>query len=98
MESLAELWRRLLFLFRRRQFDRDLEDEMRFHPEMKSRESGMKAARRQFGNATVLQEDCREAWGWRWLERILQDVSYGLRTLRKRRAAQVDPMSALRSE
>ena len=83
MESLAELWRRLLFLFRRRQFDRDLEDEMRFHLEMKSRESGMNAARRQFGNATVLQEDCREAWGWRWLERILQDVSYGLRTLRK---------------
>ena len=83
MESLAELWRRLLFLFRRRQFDRDLADEMRFHLEMKGRESGMDAARRGFGNAALLQEDCREAWGWRWLERIQQDVSYGLRTLRK---------------
>ena len=39
MERLAEVWRRLLFLFRRRQFDRDLEEEMRFHLEMKGRES-----------------------------------------------------------
>jgi hypothetical protein len=65
MESLAELWRRLLFLFRRRQFDHDLEDEMRFHLEMKSRESGMSAARGQFGNSARLQEDCRDAWGRR---------------------------------
>jgi predicted permease len=83
MESLAELWRRLLFLLRRRQFDCDLAEEMRFHLEMKGRESGRDGARRQFGNAALLQEDCRAAWGWRWLERIPQDVSYGLRTLRK---------------
>jgi predicted permease len=25
----------------------------------------------------------REAWGWMWLERLAQDVRYGLRTLRK---------------
>src|ERR1035438_1387180 len=83
MESLAELWRRLLFLLRRRQFDRDLAEEMRFHLDMKSRESGMNAARRQFGNAALLQEDCRDAWGWRTLERIFQDVRYAFRTLRK---------------
>jgi predicted permease len=83
MERLAELWRRLLFLFRRRQFDRDLEEEMRFHLEMKGRESGANAARRQFGNTALLQEDCRDAWGWRILERLLQDVRYTARTLRK---------------
>jgi predicted permease len=83
MERLAELWRRLLFLFRRRQFDRDLEEEMRFHLEMKGRESGMTAARRQFGNTALMQEECRDAWGWRALERILQDVTYATRTLRK---------------
>ncbi|HUI58025.1 MAG TPA: hypothetical protein VLY04_23785 [Bryobacteraceae bacterium] len=36
MERLAEMWRRLLYLLRRRQFDRDLEEEMRFHVEMKA--------------------------------------------------------------
>jgi putative ABC transport system permease protein len=83
MESLAEFWRSLLFLFRRRQFDRDLEEEMRFHLEMKGRESGKVAARRRFGNTALLQEDCRDAWGWRALERVLQDVRYAMRTLRK---------------
>jgi len=83
MERLAEFWRRLLFLFRRRQFDRDLAEEMRFHLEMKSRESGMNAARRQFGNVALVEDDCRDAWGWRTLERIAQDVRYAMRTLRK---------------
>jgi len=46
MERLGELWRRLLFLFRGGQFDRDLEEEMRFHLEMRSAESGNLAARR----------------------------------------------------
>jgi len=30
------LLRRLLFLFQRNQFDRDLQDELRFHEEMKA--------------------------------------------------------------
>ncbi len=57
----GELWRRLLFLFRRRQFDRDLEEEMRFHLEMESAESGAAAARKKFGNLALLQEDSRAA-------------------------------------
>jgi len=83
MERLAEIWRRLLFLFRRRQFDRDLEEEMRFHVEMKARESGAAAARQEFGNATLWREDCRQAWAWSALERAVQDVRYAARTLRK---------------
>jgi hypothetical protein len=59
MESLAELWRRLLFLFRRRQFDHDLEEEMRFHLEMKSRDSGLNAARRQL----AIRRGCRKTAG-----------------------------------
>ena len=74
MEWLGELWRRLLFPFRRRQFDRDLEEEMRFHLEMKARDSGASAARRQFGNATLLHERSREMWAWRWIERAGREL------------------------
>jgi len=34
-----------------------------------------------FGNVTLLTETSREAWGWTWLDRLAQDLRYGLRTL-----------------
>jgi hypothetical protein len=37
MDKLVELWRRLIFTFRRGRFDRELEEEIRFHLDMKSR-------------------------------------------------------------
>jgi hypothetical protein len=37
--KLSQLWRRLLFYLRRDRFDRELEEEMRFHLEMKAREN-----------------------------------------------------------
>ncbi len=76
----------------RKRFDRDLEEEMRSHVEMQAeenRESGMDdgearyAARRRFGNPTLLKERSREAWGWQWLEGLWQDVRYALRMLVK---------------
>lgn len=92
MQWLGEIWRRLLFLFRRRQFDRDLEEEMQFHLDMKARqnlEAGLAgpearyAARRQFGNATYLKERSSEMWTWGSLETVAQDVKYALRQLRR---------------
>ena len=94
MAQPGELWRRLLFLFRRRVFDRDLEEEMRFHLDRKAQrnqERGMDtrdahcAARRQFGNATLLAESSREAWGWRTVEDSARDLRFALRTLAKNR-------------
>jgi len=83
MDWLGELWRRLLFAFRRRQFDRDLEEEMRFHLDMKAAESGAAAARRKFGNVALLQEDSRQAWGWAGVEAWAADLKYAVRVLRK---------------
>jgi len=85
---MSRLWRRIVFLLFRRRFDRDLEDEMRFHLEMKARAGGESAeagyaAQRQFGNATLLREESREQWGWVWLERLLQDLRYAIRMLRR---------------
>jgi putative ABC transport system permease protein len=90
MQWLGEAWRRLAFFFRRGQFHRDLEEEMADHVRMKQTDltgEGMppdeaqNAARREFGNALLLREESRDAWGFRWLETLLQDLRYGIRQL-----------------
>ena len=79
---MRELWRRLHFLFDRKRFESDLDEEMRFHLEMKAEKSGDPyAARRQFGNLGILKEVSREMWGWTSLERLGQDLRYALRQL-----------------
>jgi hypothetical protein len=40
-------------------------------------------ALRDFGNMGLVKEVTREMWGWGWLERLLQDLRFGLRVLRK---------------
>jgi putative ABC transport system permease protein len=92
MDWLGELARRLDMLIHRRQFDADLEEEMRLHLELRQEEqlqSGMAegdaraAARRKFGNPTYLKEESHLTWGWEWLENVAQDIRYGIRMLRK---------------
>src|SRR5437667_340690 len=89
---LGECARRFRMLIHRREFDADLEEEIRLHIELRQQEefqSGMTAydaqaaARRRFGNTMYLKEESHIAWGWEWLENVAQDVRYGLRTLRK---------------
>src|SRR5580704_7587933 len=41
------------------------------------------AARREFGNVGLVKETTRDAWGWTWAQRLWQDVSYGLRMMRR---------------
>jgi predicted permease len=94
MNKLGEVWRRVAMLLRRRKFDRELDEEMRLHLELRQQEqlqSGMTAghaqaaARRQFGNLTSLRERSRIAWGWEWFESVAQDVRYALRSLLRER-------------
>jgi len=92
MNWLRELGRRIWMLAHRRQFDADLEEEMRLHLEMRQQEhlkrglqehDARAAARRRFGNVTVLREISHMEWGWEWFEHLAQDVRYSLRILRK---------------
>lgn len=71
--------------------DEDLADELESHLRMaiaeriargESRDQAERAARRQFGNLTHVKEVTREVRGV-WLERLLQDIRYGLRALRR---------------
>jgi len=85
---MSKVWRRLKQLIFRRRFDCDLADEIQLHLEMKARAGGgtdeaALAARRQFGNETLLREQSREQWAWIWLETLAQDVRYGTRMLAK---------------
>ncbi len=68
-------------LQRRKQLDRDLQDELEFHLAMSREENGGRA-HRQFGNATLLKEVCREMWTFTILETLWQDIRYAVRTLR----------------
>src|SRR6267378_7701865 len=79
-------------LFLRRRLYGNLPEEIQEHLEEKieklvaggmSREEATHAARRGFGNVTLLEEDGREVWQWRSLENLLMDVRHGLRMLRK---------------
>lgn len=73
---MGEFFRRVRYLLNRRRLDRELENDMEFHREMAAREG-----KRNFGNVLRLREESREAWGWTWIDRLLQDLSYGARML-----------------
>lgn len=60
---MNRLRKKLRTLWRRRQLDRDLEEELRFHLDMKAEEMGGRSeAQRRLGNATALKEACRDLW------------------------------------
>ena len=89
---MRALWRRLRLLFQREKLERELEEEMRAHLEMSAEEQqaggldpseARYAARRRFGNPTLLQEASREMWGWRAGEELARDVHFAVRMLRK---------------
>ena len=78
--------------FRRRDRDDELGEEIRAHLEMAVRDrmdrgepraQAEAAARREIGNVATIQEVTREMWGGMWLERLAQDLRYGLRLLRR---------------
>jgi predicted permease len=48
-----------------------------------SREEATYAARREFGNPTLLEERGRAVWQWPSIESLLADIRYALRMLRK---------------
>ena len=90
---MGSVLRRLLFFFQRNQFDRDLEDELRFHEDMKvhaltdadgmSGDEARAAARRRIGNPLRLREQSREPWTFPTVDTVAQDVCHTLRLMRR---------------
>jgi putative ABC transport system permease protein len=84
--------RRVRDSFHKQKLEDQLDDELQFHIEMRIREfvtAGMspEEARRQatrlFGNQALLKEITRDMDTIGWIEALLKDLNYGLRTLRK---------------
>src|SRR5579864_3281095 len=89
---LSDLLVRLRALFRRKEVENELDDELRFHFEhhvQKLLQSGLplteakRRARLVFGGNDKIKEDCRDQRGTRWLEDLWQDIRFALRILRK---------------
>jgi predicted permease len=92
MIRLKVLWRAL---FHRREWERELEADLREHVEHRaadlkrrglSAEEATRRARIEFGSAESYREQCREAHGLRWPGEFLQDLRYGWRMMKRNRA------------
>lgn len=90
---MGSVLRRLLFFLRRHQFDREMEEELRFHEELKAHaladaeglngDDARAAARRRVGNPLQLRERSREPWTFVTVETFAQDVRHALRLMRR---------------
>jgi len=87
----SELAGRARYLVQRRQFNEELDDEIRFHIEARAAElerSGLDPdearmqARREFGNVGRAKETTRRITGAATVEGVLRDLRYGWRQLR----------------
>ena len=91
MDAIANLLRRMVFRWKRRQLEEDLSEELGQHLEWKINEKlaeGLSPAeaRRQalleFGNPAVAQELSRDKWSYTQLESLFHDLRYAARQLR----------------
>lgn len=78
-------------LFARRQFEIELDKELRFHFESQvagkmrsgiSESEARRLTRLEFGGIEQIKEDCRESRGTQWLESLAHDLRYSVRQLR----------------
>jgi predicted permease len=76
----------------RQKRESELEEELQSHLQMAAQdrtdrgetpEQARGAARRELGNVGLIKEVTREMWGWASVERLIQDLRYGLRMLAK---------------
>lgn len=79
---MRQLFRKLRFFLRRDQFERDLEEEIRYHLDRKAEEQiRPEAVLRQFGRVAQVKEESRRMWTSTLWEQFAQDVRYGIRAM-----------------
>lgn len=87
---LEKLWRRIVHLFSRDRFDRELQEEMQLHRELRaaklqrtgfSQNDARSSAQQRFGNELLLKEASREMWSWRPFDELVQDLGYAFRQM-----------------
>src|ERR1700730_7259395 len=92
IRRLAKLWARALGTVRRESLDSDFQSEIEAHVSLlteryrrqgMSEQAALLAARRQFGNATLVREDRENMQMFPAIESLRADLTYALRMLRK---------------
>src|SRR4051812_15439548 len=87
---------RLRALFRRNALEDEMQAEMSLHLAQRievlvgrgmTPDDARLAARKEFGNVGVLQEEGRDARGTQWLDSLLGDIRFALRHFGRRRLA-----------
>jgi putative ABC transport system permease protein len=95
MEWLNALKLRLSAVWRGKQLERDLDDEMAFHLAMREQslrdhgaapDEARHRARRQFGNTLIVKESLREQWRWGAIDRVWNDQRFGVRLALRQRS------------
>jgi hypothetical protein len=83
---------RLKALFRGGTVEAEFDEELRYHFDREvernmargmGQEEAWRAARRALGDSTRLKDQARDTWRWRWLDELVQDLGYAVRSLRK---------------
>ena len=86
------LIKRITGMLRRQRLDKDLDEELRSHLEMRAADNlaaGMSPAearyeaQKRFGNTTLLKEDARNADIITWLDEAARDFRHALRMLQR---------------
>src|SRR5688572_11603086 len=92
MDWLRQLRFRVLALFRRRNLEAEMAEEMRSHlafeaaarrAQGRGEDEAKNEAHRSFGGIEQAKERCRDELRFIWLEQMYQDVRYALRSLAK---------------
>ena len=93
---IGDLLFRLRALFRRKSMETALDEELRSHLDRQAekyeksglpREESLRRAQIDLGGLDQAKEECRESWGVRFLESMVQDVRSSLRQLRSQFSA-----------
>src|SRR4029453_4324364 len=89
---MSQWIRRLRALLNRRRFERELDEELRFHVEQRRQalehegvpqSAAADRAKRALGGALRVREAARDVWALRSLDALMRDVRYALRALRR---------------
>lgn len=81
-----------VFRWKRRRMESDLKRELQYHLDRRIEDliktgldetEARRRARIEFGGLSQTQEEARETWVWRWLDSLVGDVRYSIRSLSK---------------
>ena len=87
---MNSFFRKLHWLMHRREKEAEVREELEFHlaeeaeecqAKGSTNEEAARAARRELGNLTLIEEDTRAVWGWPFIEQLGQDLRYAFRTM-----------------